>query len=469
MFEKLFHLSKHQTTVRTELTAGTTTFLTMAYIIFVQPAILSQAGMDFGSVMTATCISSAIACFIMGFVANYPIALAPGMGENFFFAFTVCLMMGVPWEGALAIVFISGAIFFLLTLFRIREMVIDAVPDSQKAAIAVGIGMFIAFIGLSDAGIIVRNNAGLNPIAFLNSENLSTADFLLKKFADFEYASGYVKLGDFSNPATMLSLLGFLVIIFLMARRVKGAILWGILISLTAALVFGIEKWQGLIAPPPSMEPTFLKLDFSAIFSLSMIPVILVFLFMDTFDTIGTFIGVTEQAGLAEDGKMKRAQQALFADSLGTITGACLGTSTVTSFIESTAGVQAGGRTGLTAIFTGILFLLALFFEPLVRMVGGGYDLGNGLALYPITAPALIVVGAMMVRNVKSIEWKDYTEAIPAFLVILGMPLTYSIADGLAFGFITYPLLKIFSGRVKECSILMYILGTLFVLRYIFL
>ena len=469
MLEKIFGLKDNGTNIRTEFTAGSTTFLTMAYIIFVQPAILSQAGMDFGAVMAATCISSAVACFIMGFAANYPIALAPGMGENFFFTFTVCIMMGVAWQSALAIVFISGVLFLLLTVLRIREMVIDSVPASQKSAIAVGIGLFIAFIGLTDAGLIVRNNAGLVPIAFMDPGETGSVDFLLAKFQQFQYAPGYVKLGNVGHPAAMLSIFGLAVMAFLLVRKVKGAILWGILAALAAALIFGQAEWGGLLSAPPSLKPTLFALDLKSVFAIQMVPIILIFLFMDTFDTIGTFIGVSEQAGLLKNGKMERAQQALLADSVGTITGACLGTSTVTSFIESTAGVQAGGRTGLTTVFTGLLFLLALFFEPLVKMVGGGYALGDNLYLYPITAPALIIVGAMMVRSVVNIDWKDYTETIPAFLVMIGMPLTYSIADGLAFGFISYPLLKLISGRVKECSLLMYILGVLFVLRYVFL
>lgn len=469
MFDKFFHLKANNTSVRTELTAGSATFLTMAYIIFVQPALLSKAGMDFGSVMAATCVSSAIACFIMGFLANYPIALAPGMGENFFFTFTVCIMMGIPWQGALAIVCISGILIVILTFFQIRQTIIDAVPRSLKAAIAVGIGIFIAFIGLSDAGIIVRNNAGLNPIAFMDKGDVSSVDFLLSKLSEFQYASGFVKMGDVSAPPVLLSLFGLLVMSVMLSRKIKGAVLWGILASLGAALISGMVKWGGLVSVPPSMTPTLFKLDFPSILKVEMIPIILVFCYMDLFDTIGTFIGVTEQGNLLKNGRMERAQRALLADSLGTVAGAVCGTSTVTSYIESTAGVQAGGRTGLTVVFTGLFFLLALFFEPLVRMVGGGFDMGNDLFLYPITAPALILVGAMMAANVTAIDWKDYTEAVPAFLVMLGMPLTYSIADGLAFGFISYPVLKIAAGRGKECSTLLYILGILFIARYIFL
>lgn len=469
MLEKTFHLKDNDTTVKTETIAGATTFLTMAYIIFVQPAVLSKAGMDFGSVMMATCISAAAATLFMGIVANYPIALASGMGENFFFAFTVVVAMGVSWQAALAIVFISGLLFFILTLFRIREMVINSVPDSLKSAIAVGIGLFIAFIGLADAGIIVRNNAGLAPIAFMDQGGMSTVDFLLGKFTQFEYASGAVKLGDLGAAPAILAVFGLLVISVLMVRKVRGAILIGMMATLAAALIFGQVKWTGLMSAPPSIQPTLFKFDFAAILSFQMIPIIIIFLFMDMFDTIGTFIGVTKQAGFLKDGKMPRAQQALYADAMGTMVGAALGTSTVTSFIESTAGVEAGGRTGLTSVITGLLFILAIFFYPLVQMVGGGVDMGSSLFLYPITAPALIIVGALMVKSVTGVNWKDYTETIPAFLMMIGMPLTYSIADGMAFGFITFPLLKLLSGRHRECSALMYILGALFVLRYVFL
>ncbi|MBC8205027.1 MAG: NCS2 family permease [FCB group bacterium] len=469
MLNKLFKIKENDTTIRTEIRAGATTFLTMAYIIFFQPALLAQAGMDFGSVMMATCISAALATFVMGLWANYPIALAPGMGENFFFAFTVVIAMGTPWQTALGIVFISGIIFLLLTVFRVRQMIIEAVPPSLKSAIVVGIGIFIAFIGLSDAGIVVRNNAGLAPIAFMEQGDLSTADFLLQKFQAFEYASGAVKLGDLTHPAPAISLFGLVLISVLMVRRVKGAILWGILAALALALITGGVEWKGLAGTPPSISPTLFKLDIAGALTLKMLPIVIVVLFMDVLDTIGAFIGVTQQANLLKNGRMVRAQQALYADSIGTMAGALLGTSTVTSYIESAAGVEAGGRTGLTAVTTGFLFLTAIFFYPLVQMVGGGFDLGDNLKLYPITAPALIIVGAMMARNVVKIDWLDYSEAIPAFLVMLGMPLTYSISDGLAFGFISYPVIKLLSGRWKECSWLVYLLGLLFTLRYLFL
>jgi AGZA family xanthine/uracil permease-like MFS transporter len=469
MIDRIFQLKKHGTDIKTESIAGSATFLTMAYIIFFQPVLLSQAGMDFGAVMVATCISSAIACFVMGIFANYPIALAPGMGENFFFTFTVCIAMGVSWQTALAIVFLSGVTFFILTALKFRQMVIDSIPSSLKSAIAVGIGMLIAFIGLTDAGIIVRNNAGLSPIAFMDKGEMSAVEFLLAKFQEFQYASGAVKLGNLGHPAVLLSLLGLAVMVFLMARKVKGAILWGILISLAVSLVAGMVKWEGVLSAPPSIKPTLFQLDFTSALTLQMLPIILVFLFMDVFDTIGTFIGVSEGGELLEGGKMVRVQKALYADATGTMIGAVFGTSTVTSFIESTAGIQAGGRTGATAVVTGMLFLLALFFYPLVKMVGGGFPVGDNLVLYPITAPALIVVGILMAKSLKSVEWGDFTEAVPAFLLMMGMPLTYSIADGLAFGFITYPVMKIFSGRFKECPVLMYVLGGLFVLRYLFL
>jgi AGZA family xanthine/uracil permease-like MFS transporter len=391
------------------------------------------------------------------------------MGENFFFTFTVCIAMGVSWQTALAIVFLSGVTFFILTALKFRQMVIDSIPSSLKSAIAVGIGMLIAFIGLTDAGIIVRNNAGLSPIAFMDKGEMSAVEFLLAKFQEFQYASGAVKLGNLGHPAVLLSLLGLAVMVFLMARKVKGAILWGILISLAVSLVAGMVKWEGVLSAPPSIKPTLFQLDFTSALTLQMLPIILVFLFMDVFDTIGTFIGVSEGGELLEGGKMVRVQKALYADATGTMIGAVFGTSTVTSFIESTAGIQAGGRTGATAVVTGMLFLLALFFYPLVKMVGGGFPVGDNLVLYPITAPALIVVGILMAKSLKSVEWGDFTEAVPAFLLMMGMPLTYSIADGLAFGFITYPVMKIFSGRFKECPVLMYVLGGLFVLRYLFL
>jgi AGZA family xanthine/uracil permease-like MFS transporter len=439
MLERLFKLQETGTTVRTELLGGVTTFMTMAYIVFVNPAVLSGAGMDFGAVMTATCLSAAVGTFAMGLAANYPISLAPGMGENFFFL-TVVVGMGLPWEVAMAAVFVSGVVFFLLTFLRIREMIIDAVPDSLKHAIAVGIGLFISFLGLTGAGIIEASDLG-----------------------------GLLRLGDLSRTPTLVAAGGLVVTVVLMVRRVTGAILLGIVFTTAVAWGAGLVEWQGLVSAPPSLAPTFMKLDLRGLLDAAMIPVVVIFLFMAVFDAIGTLIGVSDQAGLLKDGKLPRATPALLADSSGTVVGSILGTSTVTAYVESATGVEAGARTGLANMFTGTLFLLALFFSPLVSMVGGGVTLEDGTILAPMTAPALIVVGALMARNVRKIEWTDLTEAFPAFLVMVGIPFCNSIADGIAFGFIVYPVFKLLAGRARDVSVLMYILGALFLARYLFL
>jgi AGZA family xanthine/uracil permease-like MFS transporter len=439
MLRRLFHLDEQGTDVRTEVLGGVTTFMTMAYIVFVNPAVLSGAGMDFGAVMTATCLSAAIATIAMGLLANYPIALAPGMGENFFFL-TVCVTMGVAWQVGLAAVFISGVVFILLTFLRIREMIIDAIPMSLKHAIAVGIGLFIAYIGLVGAGIAEKSDTGM-----------------------------LMRLGELSRPPTLVACAGLVVTITLMARRVKGAILIGILFGTGLAWAMNLIEWQGLFAPPPSIAPTFLKLDLKGLMHAAMIPVIVIFLFMAVFDAIGTLIGVSERAGYLKDGKLPRATRALLADSSGTVVGSLCGTSTVTAYIESATGVEAGARTGLANMVTGLLFLVVLFLSPLVRMVGGGVSLEGGGALQPMTAPALIVVGCLMVESIRKIDWKEFTEAFPAFLVIVGIPFAWSIADGIAFGFISYPALKLLTGRWREASPLVYILGLLFVARYVFL
>lgn len=438
MLERFFRLREAGTNGRTEVLGGVTTFMTMAYIVFVNPSVLSGAGMDFGAVMTATCLSAALATWAMGLAANYPIALAPAMGENFFFL-TVVVGMGVPWQIALAAVFASGVVFFLLTFLRIREMIIDAVPASLKHAIAVGIGLFIAFIGLHGAGIIEKPEQGI------------------------------LHLGDLSRTPTLVAIAGILVTVVLMARRVKGAILIGIVASTLLAWATGIVEWRGLVARPPSLAPTFLALDLHGLLDAAMIPVVVIFLFMAVFDAIGTLIGISEQAGFLRDGKLPRATRALLADSSGTVVGSLLGTSTVTAYIESATGVEAGARTGLANLVTGALFLVALFFSPLVEMIGGGVPVEGGNVLQPMTAPALIVVGALIAGNVRRIDWSDLTEAFPAFLVMVGIPFTYSIADGIAFGFIAYPAVKLLAGRWREVSLLTYALGLLFVLRYIFL
>jgi AGZA family xanthine/uracil permease-like MFS transporter len=438
MLERLFRMSEQASDTRTEVLGGVTTFMTMSYIVFVNPSVLSGAGMDFGAVMTATCLSAGIATWAMGLIANYPIALAPAMGENFFFL-SVVVGMGVPWQVALAAVFASGVVFFVLTFLRVRELIIDAIPRSLKHAIAVGIGLFIAFIGMTGAGIVERSDQML------------------------------LRLGDLSRAPTAVALAGLLVTIVLMARRVKGAIVLGMLLSTLLAWATGLVEWQGLVSLPPSLSPTLLALDLRGILSTAMIPIVVIFLFMAVFDAIGTLIGVSEQAGLLKDGKLPRATSALLADSSGTVVGSLLGTSTVTAYIESATGVEAGARTGLANMVTGALFFLALFLSPLVRMIGGGVPVEGGAVLNPMTAPALIVVGCLMVTNVRRIDWDDWTEALPAFLVMVGIPFSWSIADGIAFGFISYPILKLLSGRAREASGLVYLLGLLFIGRYIFL
>lgn len=439
MIERFFKLSANETTWQREVIGGVTTFMTMAYIVFVNPGVLSGAGMDFGAVMTATCLSAAVGTFAMGLAANYPIALAPGMGENFFFL-SVVVGMGVSWEVALAAVFVSGIVFFLLTFLRIRELIIDAVPNSLKHAIAVGIGLFIALLGLVGAGVVER-----------------------------PATAGLLQLGDLSRTPTLVAIAGLLLTLTLMARGIKGAILLGILFTSLFAWATGLIEWQGLVASPPSLAPTFLKLDLKGLLDLAMVPVVVIFLFMAVFDAIGTLIGVSERAGFLKDGKLPRATPALLADSSGTVVGSLFGTSTVTAFIESATGVEAGARTGLANVITGMLFLLVLFFSPLVKMVGGGVPLDDGTVLQPMTAPALIIVGCLMATSFQKIDWSDLTESFPAFLVVVGIPFSGSIADGIAFGFIIYPLLKLLTGKGNQVSLLIYILGALFIGRYLFL
>jgi AGZA family xanthine/uracil permease-like MFS transporter len=439
LFEGLFRLKDNATDVRTEVLGGATTFMTMAYIIFVNPALLSQTGMDFGAVLAATCLSAGIATWVMGLAANYPIAMAPGMGENLFFL-TAVLGMGVSWQVALAAVFVSGVVFFLLTFLKIRELIIDAVPRSLKLAIAVGIGLFIAFLGLVSGGIVEQPPEG-NPL----------------------------RLADLTRPPTVVALVGLTLTVVLMTRKMKGAILIGILAATALAWGMGLVEYQGLVEAPPSLAPTLMQLDLRGLLDAAMVPVVVIFLFMAVFDAIGTLIAIGEQAGFLRDGRLPRATPALMADSSGTVIGSLLGTSTVTAYIESATGVEAGARTGLANMVTGALFFVALFFAPLARMVGGGVPIEGGASLYPMTAPALIVVGSLMARTVRNIEWSDFTEAFPAFLVIVGIPFAWSIADGIALGFISYPLLKLLSGRPREASPLVYILGVLFTLRYLFL
>jgi AGZA family xanthine/uracil permease-like MFS transporter len=436
MLERWFQLSAHGTTVRTEMLAGATTFLTMAYIIFVQPAVLGAAGMDPGAVMTATCVASAVATLLMAFLANYPIAVAPAMGHNFFFAFTVVVAGGTPWPVALGAVFIAGSVFILTAGFGLRERVIAAVPASLKHAITVGIGLLIALIGLEWSGVIVDSPGTL------------------------------VTLGPLSSPPVLLAIGTLALTAILLARGVRGALLVGMIASTIVALILGLTQFSGVVSRPPSLAPTFLKLDILGALTPGLIDVVFVFFFLALFDSIGTLIGVATRMGLVRDGKLPRARGALLADAVGTVAGAALGTSTVTAYIESTTGVASGGRTGLANVFTAALFLLALFISPLVRMIGGGYAAPGSLTLYPIVAPALILVGLMMMESVSAIRWNDLTEAVPSFLAMITMPLAVSITDGIAFGFIAYAVLKPATGRARELDWLTYVFALLFLLRY---
>jgi len=438
MFEKIFRLSEKNTTIRTEIIAGLTTFMTMAYIIFLNPAILSTdfagnpTGLSSDAAMLATCLAAAIATLLMGLYANFPIAQAPGMGENFFFVTVVMALsaMGVAdsWRVALGITLISGLLFLLLSLLKFRKAIIDAVSPSLKNAIAVGIGLLIAFIGFQNGGIILDAPGSL--VQF-NSQFLQT-DVLVFFFGLFLTA-------------------------ILFVRKVRGAILWGILASALLSLVIGKVQFTGIVGLP--QDHAFFKFDILGALKLYAIPFIVVFLFMDLFDTMGTLIGVGEQMGIMEENKLPGANRALISDAVGTVVGSCTGTSTVTSYIESAVGVQYGGRTGLTSVITGLLFLLALLFAPLAGMIG---------KYAPITAPALVIVGSMMVRNVSKIDWEDYSEAIPAFLIVLGIPLSYNIHDGLAMGFIAYPVIKLAAGKREEINWLIVVVAVLFILRYVF-
>jgi AGZA family xanthine/uracil permease-like MFS transporter len=436
VLERLFHLRERGTTVAAELRGGAVTFATMSYIIFVQPAVLSQAaGMDFGAVMTATCVSAALATLVMGLWANYPIAEAPLMGENFFFAVSVVSLMKVPWTVALGIVFLSGVLFLGLTLLRVREMILDAVPASLKAAIAAGIGIFIAFIGLTQAGIVAKSPA----------------------------AGAYVQIGDLASPVALVALAGLAVTAVLFARGVRGGILIGLAFTTALAIAAGLVRPSGVVALPPSLAPTLFKLDIGAAWR--HVDLVLVFLIMLVFDTVGTLIGVSEQAGLTVDGRLPRAGRAMLADAVGTLAGAALGTSTVSSYIESASGVVEGARTGLANVLTAGLFLAALFFAPVVAMVGGGVSVA-GLYYYPITAPVVILVGSLMMAQAGRIPWQDPTEAIPAFATLTLIPFTFNIAHGVAGGIIFYVLVKAGAGRRREISWLMWVLAAVLVAAY---
>ena len=426
---RFFKLTENNTTVKTEVLAGITTFMTMAYILAVNPSILSATGMDKNALFTATALSALVATLVMAFVAKLPFALAPGMGLNAFFAFTVVLGMGYSWQFALTAVFLEGIIFIILTAFNIRELIVNAIPLSLKHAVSVGIGLFIAFIGLQGAGVIVNNDAVL------------------------------VGLGDMGSPAVLIALGGVIITGVLLALKVKGALLIGIFAATIAGIPFGVTQLPegNLISLPPSIEPIFFKFDFGQIFTMDMLIVLFTFLFVDMFDTVGTLVGVSSKANmLTEDGKVPRVKQALFADAIGTTFGSIFGTSTVTSYVESASGVAEGGRTGLTSLTVAGLFLVALFFAPLFIMIPGA-----------ATAPALILVGLFMLSPILKINLEDFTESVPAFFTIIMMPLTYSIAEGIVFGMLAYIFLKIFTGRFKDISIVMYVLTVFFVIKFI--
>ncbi len=422
-----FGINGHNTTVKTEIMAGVTTFLTMAYIIFVNPNILSEAGMDSGAVFVATCLAAAVGCFIMGIFAKLPVALAPGMGLNAFFTYGVVLGMGHSWQTALGAVFLSGCLFILLSLFKVRQWIIDAIPNTLKHGIVAGIGAFLGFIALQNSGIIVDNPATL------------------------------VSLGDMTSFPAMMATLGFIVTIGLVHLRVPGAVTIGILGITLISLLMGKSQFAGIVSMPPSIAPTLMQLDIAGAFDVGMISVVFAFLFVDLFDTTGSLVGITKKAGLMDDkGDVPNMGKALLADSTATVTGAMLGTSSTTSYIESASGVASGGRTGLMAVTVGILFLLALFFAPLAGMI----------PKYA-TAGAIFYVAVIMLFTLQDIDWEDLTEAAPVAVVLLFTPLTYSIADGITLGFITYTAAKAATGKFNQISVAVWILTAVLLLKLV--
>lgn len=427
--EKRFRLSERKTDVKTELMAGFTTFMTMSYILAVNPQMLSETGMDKGGVFTASVIASIIAMVCMAFLANLPFGLAPGMGLNAFFTFTVVKTLGYTWQFALTAVFLEGIVFLILSLFKVREMIFDAIPINLKKAVSCGIGLFIALVGLVNSGIILQGEGTV------------------------------LQLGNLLSRESVVFIVGLFIIALLLAREIKGALMYGILASTILALILGVSKYQGgsPITLPPSLAPVAFKIQFDKIFTFDMFTVVFTFLFVDIFDTVGTLVGVSAKAGmLDEQGKLKEASPALLADAIGTTMGALLGTSTVTTFVESASGVAEGGRTGLTALSTAFFFFLSLFLFPVFGMIPA-----------QATGPALVIVGLFMLSSIKEIDFYDYSEAIPAFITIIAMPFCYSIAEGISFGMISYVLIKLLAGKRKDVSILMYILAIVFVLRII--
>ncbi|APH16806.1 permease family protein [Clostridium sporogenes] len=427
--ENYFKLKENDTTFKTEILAGITTFMTMAYILVVNPGILSQAGMDFGAVFTATALSAALATMLTGLYAKLPFAQAPGMGLNAFFAFTIVKQMGYSWEFALTAVFLEGIIFILLTAFNVREAIVNSIPNNIKKSISVGIGLLIAFIGLDNAHVVIHPKDGGTIVA----------------------------LGNITNGDALLAIIGILITGILLAKNIRGALLIGIVITTLIGIPMGITKVPtSFFSMPPSLSPIFLKFEWHNIFTPNMFIALFTLLFMDMFDTVGTLVGVATKAKmLDENGNVPRVKEALFCDAIGTTLGACLGTSTVSTFVESASGVAEGGRTGLTAVSTATMFLIALFISPLFIMIPA-----------PATAPSLILVGLFMMSPIKEIELEDFTEAIPAFLTIIMMPLSYSISDGIVFGVVSYIVIKTLTGKVKDVSLTTFIVGALFVLKF---
>lgn len=426
--ESYFKLRENETNIKTEILAGITTFMTMAYILVVNPSILSQTGMNFGAVFTATALAAIVSTLLMGIYAKLPFAQAPGMGINAFFAFTIVIGMGHTWQFALTAAFLEGIIFIILTIFNVREAIIDSIPVNVKKAISVGIGLFIAFIGLENAGIVVHPKSGT-----------------------------IVALGNVTSGPALLAIIGVILTGVLLARNIKGALLIGIVVTTIIGIPMGITKLPNAVfSMPPSISPIFLKFEWNHIFTADMFIALFTLLFMDMFDTIGTLVGVATKAGmLDEKGNVPRAKEALMSDAIGTTLGACFGTSTVCTYVESASGVAAGGKTGLTAVSTSVMFMLALFISPLFLMIPSA-----------ATAPALILVGLFMLSPIKELDLTDFTEAIPAFLTIIMMPLAYSISDGLIFGIVSYVALKLLVGKGKEVTITTYIIAALFILKF---
>ena len=426
MLKKLFGFDSSKNMVKTEIMAGITTFLTMAYILAVNPNILSDTGMDKGALFTTTVVVSAVATMLMGLYAKMPFALAPGMGLNAFFAYTVCSILGYSWQFALTAVFLEGIIFILLTISNLREKIVDVIPETLKNSISVGIGIYIAFIGLNSAGVVINNEATL------------------------------VSIGDITTGSALVCIIGIILSSILLIKNVTGALMIGIIITALIGIPLGVTNINGVLSAPPSIEPIFCKFEWAQIFSKEMFIIVFTLLFVDLFDTIGTIIGVTTRAGMIKNGKIPRLKQAFLVDAVATTGGAVLGTSTVTTFVESAAGVEAGGRTDLTAFVTGLCFLSALFFAPLFLSIPAA-----------ATAPVLVLVGVMMMASVVKIDFNNYSESIPAFICIIMMPLCYSISDGIALGVLSYVLVNMLSGNYKKLTLGTYILAAFFVMKFL--